>query len=420
MIFRACQLPFLLTLSALPVPWLSSFPALGVTNWAPELLALFAFIYLAPAGSFRASFKKWPLLIAAILLLQLAGQVLSGQGVGGSAMISAVLMALMFLAFLKTGPEERFINTTIRQISAVYIIHVCFIVVEVLMLNTGNARVFALLSNGNYKPGMPEIYGLTPQSLLKDSQAASELCVFAVVWFALLYLSRKRLGARVGAAPMAALAAALAVFALYPTTTMQVVGLVLLCCVVFLTPIYKNVPMRWLVLIVGIVAAKPLIAIFAYKFTIQHFAPEYYKGFVLPLEVFVSLPLSKQLLGLGSIESIAGAGVEAADLGFLMLILRVGVLLAAVAAIALLALLYRMRQLGGRKERNDPENFPWVWLGSVNALLVLGNVLSLGHYTISLQAGGRALFSFHIAVVMLCVQQLASRRRVSRLAEVAT
>lgn len=413
MTLRIYQLPFILTLIAMPLTWLVSFSGIGAIVWTPELLALQAFGFLVSTGKLNESFKKTQIFIVLLFSLHLLYQVLSGQGPGGSAIISVALMAILFVSFFKTSPVNGLDKNIISQISIIYVIHISFILLELLLLNTGNTHILMMLSGGEYKAGLTDTYAVTPQSILKQSQAASQICVFAATWFSLLYFSRKKLRTIFRARHAFVLIASLLVFAVYPTTTAQIVGIFLLFSVVYLRPFFKNMFLRFLLPITGLIFFAPIFQALTYKMNKDLYAQAavYNDAFSNPIDIFLGLPLFSQLWGVGSMESIDQTGVVYADFGIGVFILQVGIVLVSIATIALLVPVLRMLLFSYNRQFNNPHCFPWVWLGSANALLAVGHLLSLVHYTVALQMGGRALFSLHIAIVMFSVQQLVRYRR---------
>jgi len=416
---RFSHLPYVLTLIAMPLPWLVPFSTLDAITWTPEILALTAFVYLVSVEKVAPTFKTSHILIVLIFSAHLVGQLLSGIGIGGSAIISVMVMSLLFYLFFRSAPEDWVAERLIGQVSIIYVIHVCFILIEAILLSTGNTSILVTLSGGQYKPAQELFYGEVPQSLSNQSQAASQLCVFSATWFAMLYVSRKPLRIRFGLIYAAVLTASLAVFAVYPTTMILIVAIILVFCIVYLIPIAKSMFLRVLVLIVAGVSFEPVYEMIIYKFSQDLYsrAFEYQEAFLSPINAFFELPLSAKLLGVGSIGSIAKSGVQSADLGIGIVILQIGLVLGVFAIVALLFLVLRALRLGYHKHLNDPHVYRWVWLGSVSSLIVIGNLLSLFHYTVALQTGGRTLFSLHIAILMLSLQHLVRYRRSTIMAE---
>lgn len=408
------QLPFLLTLLAMPIPWLVPLYGIGAISWAPEILALLAFIFLMSTGKMYPAFKQTQVLIVLTFSAHLIGQILSGLGIGGSAILSVIVMTFLFYYLWKPIPSEWLEKHLIDQISIIYVIHIGFILFEIVLLRTGNINILMALSGGWYKPGFDLSYGDSPQSLSNQSQAASQLSLFAATWFAMLFLSRKKLKRGFDAVNTATFVAAVAAFVIYPTTTMQIVGIVFVGCVVYLIPSCRNVYLRLLVPLVIILFAASIYEAITYKFNedIYRHALAYQDVFLDPIRAFLGLTLMQKLWGAGSIQAVDQVtGTVAADFGFGIIILQIGLVLGLIALISISLPVFQVWRNAYEKHAVDSRAFVWVWLGSANGLIAVGNFLSLAHYTVAIQAGARTLFAFHMAIVLLSLHQIACHRR---------
>jgi hypothetical protein len=407
------KFPFMITLLASILPWVTTFSGLGLLTWFPEIIALLAFIYFAFSARRSPSLNVVHIFIICIFAFHLLIQVVSGKGIGSSAVISVILLSILFFNFFRTVTVEKGVKVIIGQISIIYSIHICFILLEVYLINTNNVDMLMRLSNGRYKAGVLEFYAPVPQSLFKNSQAASQQCIFAAAWFVMLYLSRNKLGVKLKVMYAAVLITALATFVVYPTTTVQALGLVMLFAIVYLKPFSGRGLLRFLLPITVLFFSTVIYEKLIYKISYDLTGPRaqlYLDAFIAPLYTFFRLSISDQLWGAGSMESIAKIGLKHGDFGFGVQILQIGLVLSVVALTAFLVVVIKMFRFAYGQFHNTLVIYPWLWLGSANALLAVGNILSLVHYTVSLQVGGRTLLSFHIAIILLSLQKLARHR----------
>lgn len=411
--FPAHKLPYFVTVVAMTAPWVSNFPGMGPFYWMPELLALLAFAFFATSSRLDTGFKPTQLLLILLFTFHMMGQAVVGIGIGGSSVTSLILVTSIFFVFLKMKHVDALDTQIIRQLSVLYAVHVAFVLFEMLLLKTGTSGLLSVLSNGTYKPTIADMYTPMPQGIYKDNQAASQACVFAIIWFCMLFLSRRRLGIRFRRAYWAALLGGVVALVAYPTTTMLAIGLVMYLLAVYLVPFLKSNLVRVVSAVAGVVSIELIVRELTRKFNPEIFAhsEEYYRGFLGPVETFYNLPLSSKLMGAGNIESLVEAGVADADFGLLIYILRIGILPTIIAAGALLLVSFRMLYCSYKHNYDHIPFFRWIWLGCANALLAIANMLSIGHYTVSLQAGGRTLFAFHIAVVLLSLYKIRILRR---------
>jgi hypothetical protein len=410
------KLPFIITLLTGILPWVVRFPFFGPLTWFPEIFCSLVFVYLLFSSRRSLTLNAVHLFIIYIFVYKLIIQGISGDGIGASAILSVLLTSALFLIFFKTGNEEQGVKKIIGQIGIIYSIHICFILFEVFLIYTNNVEILVILSNGWYKPGMPEYYTPVPQSIFKNSQAASQQCMFAASWFVMLYLSHKKLGIKFKMMYVALLIAAVTVFIFYPTTTIQAVGLIMLFSVVFLKPFSSRLLLRFLVPITILLISSEIYEKLIHKLRFdlnKSKATIIVDSFTDPFYLFFRIPLSDQLWGLGSMNSLKNAGLRHADLGMGIQILQIGSVLSVIVLIAFLLLVIKMFRKAYNKNCDKPHIFPWLWLGSANALLAVGNLLSLIHYSVSLQVGGRTLLSLHIALILLSLHKIASYSRTS-------
>jgi hypothetical protein len=414
---KTAQLPFVLTLLALPLNWIVSFTGIGILVWMPEVLAMCALAYLAFAGRTRLAYSVPQLFLLSAFLVQLALQVASGRAPGSSAMLSILLMTLAFLTFFRAGRAETLLPDIFRQICFIYLVHICFILVEALLLKTGNIGLLTALSGGRYKPAF-EVYSPVPQSLSMQSQAAAEFCTFSSVWFLLFYFSRKKLWFRFQATHGFILAASIGVLVAYPNATMWAVSVVLLIPMFFVSPFRASKLVR-LSVIAGLVFAAGSI----YVITVGRLSGDEWRTLIIretfanPLSVFPTLSQFDQLWGTGGFgqESAATTNIFLyTDFGMAITVIQAGLVISVLSVVALLGVSFRMMRISFDRALREPPTFAVVWLGYVNALIVLGNFLSTVHYTVSLQEGGRALFSFHIAVTILAFNVVVRAQRETR------
>ena len=411
--FKIYQLPFMLIILAMPIPWASSFPSLGLVTWLPEMVAIFIYLYMFSSGKFNLTFKKSHFIVVLILFVHLVYQIVSGKGVGGGAIISVSLMSVLFFIFFKAGYLNKNYKNIISQINVIYIIHISFILVELILIKQGAADILLGLSNGNYKAGLPEEYALVPQSILKQSQAASMLCFFSASWFYMLYISRKKLNVNYEIKFFIVLISSIVLFIIYPTTTMLIVALIILFFVIYLIPFSRNLFFRLLIPVIALLFFEPVYFMVTYKLNPELYgnALLYQNSFTSPIIVFFELPLAEQLWGLGNLDHVVQAGLKAADFGAGVAVLQIGIILGIVLILILLSMTLQMLRFSYKKYMHNLFCFPWVWLGTVNALFVIGGLLSLVQYTPIIQTGGRTLFSYHIAITMFSLYQLVVYRR---------
>jgi hypothetical protein len=400
------KVPFIIVLIALPLNWVINLTGIGFIIWTPEILTIMLVCAIILLQKTKQRFNFFHIFLVLIFSLHLVSQIFAGLGTGGSAVLSIILLSMIF-AWLMHKTNKSLINIIIDQINIIYTINILFIIFEICMINADNIDFLAMLAGGEYKPAY-SYYQPVPQSLIKNSQAASQLCLFSATWFTLLFLFRKRLQFNFNLITTFTLISSFIIFFMYPTTTAQIIGIIFILLIIYLIPIFKNSKLRFIVLATGIIFLDKIVYTVSYKFNpdVFHSALHYQNAFLAPIVTFIELPLIYQLSGGGGIEMLKNLGMAHADFGLGVYLLRIGIIMTALGIICLFAPVLRMFFHSFNSRFKFFYSFPWLWLGMTNAILVIGNFVSTSHYTVSFQVGGRALFSLHIAIVLYSLDRL--------------
>ena len=133
----------------------------------------------------------------------------------------------------------------------IFTINILFIIFEICLIKTNNIDFLSFLA-GAYKPAY-DYYAPIPQSLIKNSQAASQLASFSATWFTLLFVCRKRLQYNIKFKFIFILISSVSIFFIYPTTAGQIIGIIFIFLSIYLIPIFKNLKLRFVVLVLGII-----------------------------------------------------------------------------------------------------------------------------------------------------------------------
>ena len=414
------KLPFIITILAGLLPWVTSFPILGIATWLPETIAIGIFIKIALSNRRNASINVFYICIFSVFVIQMLAQIVRGQGAGNSAVLSAIIISAFFFSLFKTASINNLDRILISQITIIYVVHICFILLESVLISSNNTGILIVLSNGTHKASTIELNGSAPQSLFKQSQASSQLCVFAATWFLAMYMARFRLAIKLNGGYGIVLCTAIILLVIYPTTTIGFVGLIMLVALIYMRPFSGTRNVRFMLSVVMISFMPSIYEWLFHKvdYDLNYQVAEiYWTEVIKPWNEFLRLPLSDQLFGLGSMEEVTKLGVWA-DFGASIILLQMGLVTPLIVLALLLHSFGKIFRYAYSQYLNNVDIYPWLWLGAVNALLAAGNLLSLVHYTVSLQVGGRTLFSLHIAVMLFSLWKMTHFSRTFYVGEI--
>ena len=412
---KLSSLPFLLTYIALPISWVVNFSGVGIIAWLPEILALFLFFFVISKGKCNPTFKTSNIIVALLFLLHFFYQAINGEGVGNSAVVSIVMMSVIFFVFFDYGYSHGDEKTIIKNIGIIYSIHILFILIEIILIQTETTNILSFFSGGKYKADVINNYTLVPQSLFNQSQAASQMCVFSITWYFLLYLSKKKLNINFNMVSVFTFVSSVAVLSFYYTTTSLFIFIMMMFLIIYLIPFAKKRLFRFLFLFIVFSFFNVIFQTLSYKInTDLYFHAEHYiTAFTDPIYVFMMQPLSVQLWGSGGVGSLKALNLKHADFGLGVVVLQAGIVITSIALFWLLAIIGRMFLCVYKRKFSNDFNLLWLWLGTSNALISLGFLVSLIHYTVVLQMGGRTLFALHIALTIFSFYQLKKSQPVS-------
>lgn len=416
-------IPFLIVLLASVLPWVAAAVNSKMLTYIPDVLAVLTYVWLVVRHPLKDS--KLPFYF--VLLFLFIGfhaffGIVSGRGIGSGGLVSLLVLMFVFSKMLEQESSPQLAKVIARQIGIVYIVHVVFILTELLFRLAGYTDILVAiaghvpgqtsLSLKTYKTynsaaflnylGVLDISGMN--SLLLGSQSASQLTLLAAFYFAPWYKDLRTM--RDGFARWWWFLFALVLFPFVASMTAMAMLALLLLFLIYRLPNSKlNKPAIWFATPVLLVTMwTSLIDIFAFRLTNEHDIVEYTTAFMASPESYLELPLLDQIMGFGS--NLAESHVAAADFGFGMLLyqtgfLMIGVMLASFALNinAVCTAIYRYRAGGFASE-------PWATVAGINIVCAIGWAISLIHYTPAIELGGRHIFALHLAASLVALKRM--------------
>lgn len=415
------SIPFYIVLLASALPWTAAAANMKLLTYIPDMLAALAYI-LSVAQYPKRGFKIHPYF--AVVLLLVGGHVifggLSGRGIGSAGLVSLFALTFVFSKLLEKGNTAHLARDVVRQIGLIYIIHVVFVLAELLFRLAGHTEILVAIAGHatvvtKYKMynsatflsylGVEDISGMN--SLLLGSQSASQLVLLAAFFFAPWYKGRNLM--QDGFSHWFWFMLAVALFPFVASMTAMVMLAVLLLFMIYVLPNSSlNKRMNWVATpLLLFLFGGTLSSIFAFRITSEKAIDIYLSAFLAAPIAFLELPLIDQLMGFG--RNLRESSVEAADFGFGMLVYQTGLYLMGLAVICLLMLIYAV-YVAIRRCKTTGLNSPWSAIAGINIVCAIGWGLSLIHYTPAIELGGRHIFAMHLAVCLVALKRMANLR----------
>jgi len=393
-----------------------------MVTYIPDVLALLSYVWLIlrhplKEGRIHPYFAMLFLLIGLHMLFG----VISGRGIGSGGLVSLLVLAFIFSKLMEQESSPLLANFLTRQIGIVYIVHVIFILVELVFRLAGYTDAL-LAVVGQLPEQIPEVkkyktYNSAPfltylgiedisgmNSLLLGSQSASQLVLLAAFYFALWYKGRHQIQAGLSHGKWFLFSVAL--FPFVASMTSMVMLVVLLFFLIYFVPNSElNKPkLRIVAPLLLLMFWEEFLSIVAFRISKSAHVDIYMNAFMASPIAYLKLPLLDQVMGFGS--NHRNADIAAADFGFGMLLFQVGALLLGMVLAGFVLLLYSVRNNIRRHMVVGLARSPWATVAGVNIVCALGWAVSLIHYTPAVELGGRHIFAMHLAVCLIALKKM--------------
>lgn len=416
------NIPFYIVFLASVLPWAAAAVDSKLLTYIPDVLAAFAYVLFIAQYPGRG-FKIHPYFAVVLLLVgcHVIFGVLSGRGIGSAGLVSLFALTFVFSKLLDQGNTAQSARDIVRQIGQIYIIHVVFILAELLFRLAGHTDVLVAIAGHatvvtKYKMynsatllsylGVEDISGMN--SLLLGSQSASQLVLLAAFCFAPLY--RGGVLIRNGLSHWIWFILAVLLFPFVASMTAMAILAILVFFLIYVLPnSILNRGIIWLVTPLLLIAfGGVLFPIFAFRMTQAAHVDIYMNAFMDAPIKFLDLPLLDQIMGFG--RHIQESPIAAADFGLGMITYQAGLFLVGLGLICLLMMIYAICIAIRRCNRTGFLKSPWAVIAGINIVCAIGWTVSLIHYTPAIELGGRHLFAMHLAVCLVALKRMAEIR----------
>lgn len=418
-------IPFLIVLLASVLPWAAAAFNSKMLTYIPDALAVLAYVWLfarhpLKEGKLHFYFAMLFLFIGFHMVFGVA----SGRGIGSAGLVSLLVLTFIFGKMLEQESSPQLARIIARQIGIVYIVHVVFILAELLFRLAGFTDILVAIAGQatevtKYKMynsatllnylGVEDISGMN--SLLLGSQSASQLALLAAFYFAPWYKGQRTM--RDGIAHWGWFLFAVALFPFVASMTAMVMLALLLLFLVYVLPNSKlNKPAIWFAVPLLLVSMWGTLAqIFAFRITDDKAVDIYMSAFMAAPISYLELPLLDQSMGFGS--HLGESDVAAADFGLGMLLYQSGFLLMGVLLAGFALMIYAVCMAIRRYRTSGFVRDPWAAVAGINIVCAIGWAISLIHYTPAIELGGRHIFAMHLAACLVALKRMKAAAALS-------
>jgi len=194
------------------------------------------------------------------------------------------------------------------------------------------------------------------------------------------------------------------------TGTSLVMLFVMILSILFIYPkrllkngIYYIKPFIIISVVVGLFSGT-IFDILTYRAPTQKLFAFYLEVFLEPVTAFFNLPTENILFGMqGNTELL-----KYSDFGMGAIIWMGGALLATTVIITFIAILIKTIFVINNKKFTESSSSSWIFLAATCAISSVGWLVSLMHYTVAVETGGKQLFAFTVATTIISLLRLKS------------
>lgn len=420
MILETKNIAFYLVFIATIIAGVAELSGNSELNHIPDIVVLIVFFLLFMSGKVsiptRVAFFSLPILI--IIAVVILYNIYFGRPLlGGSGIIGLIIISIIFVCILNSDNSPEQVYSLERQISILFAIHIVYILFETIFLMTYGYDFMKLyISKYRNLTGQPiyELLGLSSpggaNGIMVGPQVASQMLALSIIWFApiykkafppIRYLPRKYLW--------------ILSIVLYPfcmTGTSLIMLTVLSLMILFIYPKsltrmgFSYIKLSLIILLLLGVLTGGIWDLLLYRITRLEgtdLEEIYLYTFMDPVIAFIQLPMESKLFGMQDDFSL----LRHTDFGLAAMIWKGGLLLTMVGILSFIAILIRGYViLRSKIVIRHPIVYKWCILTAASAISSIGWFVSLGHYTVAVEPGGKHFFAFMIAATVVSLMRL--------------
>jgi len=417
MIIRICKIPFAIVILASITPFIAAYTDSKLVALMADLILIISAIILAASGKLKLNMSFMPIVLLLILLIHSVLSIIDGRGIGSGGIILFFIELFLFYKMLNVNPLKVNLSDIYKWISWIYIMHLIFLVFELLARTAGFTDFFVNIAGSStvtsiYKTyntaGLLFIYfkmsGLN--SLLLGSQSASQLALFGSVWFLSFYtLERKQFKL---SKLLILVIIFITMYVLSSTMTSNVLMLLIfMLFILFFNDLKLFIIKKWpFIFFIMIIFGNWIFEAIFFRINNEEDILIYLSIIESVLETLSkNISLYELIVGWGRV-SLEGI-LSLSDFGIGALVIQIGLLM---FVFLLWPIIYFVKNIFSiRKILNSCHpSSRLAFMATINGILGIAWLASLIHYTPAIELGGRQIFAFHIALTLLLLHKLKS------------
>jgi len=419
------NIPFVLVILSTLIAWSVEVSSIYGLNYIPDSLALVIFFFLFGIGKLsipvRMIISITPIILAFSLVI-LFNVYNDRLLTGGSGIIGITILTIIFVTFLNSYKSSGQIYLLEKQISIIFAFHIIYILIETLILISGGFDFLKLV--------IPSYRNLTGQPIYPlfgmgypggangwqvGPQVASQILALSIIWFAPIYKKRLVTVRLMPNSFLWMLSLVLYPFCMSGTSLLM---LFVMVCVLFVFPkkIFRAgfLPFKlsMILIIIFSVFTGSFMDIMAYRLYTSERYDYYFDIFLSPVISYLDLPLEKALFGMQQKYSVHNSSERIfTDFGMGAIVWIGGGLLALFPILTFVVIHMRVFFVSlSRRYNGSSDAILWLTLATASATSAIGWLVSLAHYTVAVETGGKQFFAFMIATTVVCLFRLNSMR----------
>lgn len=387
MVLRKTLFPFYLIYLTFILSFIIEQTGSNVFVWLPELLLILT-LFLE-----KIKFKKGPMLIMCVFLI--LKDILYADKLHSASIVSIVITTTIIYSLINKYKLTFISELYIKNITYFLFFSFMFILLEIYNFKLGG-NFISFFFAGNYKPNFSELYGEIPQSIYNGSQAGAQMTMYFLFWLLLLL---KNNSCHNHSKPTILILCVLCSLVLisYPNTT-------ILITLIFSLLIYSKDFIQYkrnriwaffIGVVIFIIGLPMIVNILSYKIlsTSGTLLSAYYD----PIYQFQTIGVFEKLVGMKGIDLID----VAADFGLGLNLIRLGLIFFLFFLFWIIRNWYlHTIKIDTKQLESTNLNRKIILLNQFSSIIVFSSMISLLHYSVALNFGGRLILSFSIALLL--------------------
>jgi len=395
------NIPFILVVFSFINVWISEVINIHSLNTVTDLLIVGVFLVFFLFGKIkiprRLLYGIAPMLVVVFVSILYNYYHYSGF-FSGSGVIGVFIVTTIFIVLLWSNKNTDHPYFIIKKIGLLYLIHLIYIVFEVLLLEMKGYYFLKSII-----PTYRNLENNSPNGIMVGPQVASQLLVLSFMWFVHLY--KVRFVGKVNNNLIIFVVSTMIIY--FATGTSIIMLAVMIFMSMFFIPkiiinnsLYK---LRYFIFVfLGLLLVFNLSSLMNVVVTEELFE-FYFFIFYDTIEVFLNSSLEGKLFGLPD----AIHNLNYGDFGLGNIVVIGGALLFCISVITLLFVYKKIFFTLRRKYNNmSTENGLWLILLSASSISAAGWFASLVHYGVAVETGGKHFFSLLLAVMVVSLFKL--------------